>query len=71
MRKNPEDSPSGEDSVSRSDVTQTREEILEYWTPQRMAEAKPREIVFPEPGRLRPDHPGQAQDDPAHRSDQD
>jgi hypothetical protein len=41
---------SGEDAVSRSDLNQTREEILEYWTEERMAEAKPRELRLPRPG---------------------
>jgi hypothetical protein len=31
-------------------VNQTHEEILEYWTEERMAEAKPREIRLPQPG---------------------
>jgi hypothetical protein len=38
-----------EDPVSHSDVSQTPEEVLAYWTPERMAEAKPREIRLPEP----------------------
>lgn len=38
-----------EDPVSHSDASQTPEEILEYWTPERMAEAKPREIRLPDP----------------------
>jgi hypothetical protein len=42
-------SPGGE-SVSHSDLAQTHEEILEYWTVQRMADAKPRELRFPEEG---------------------
>lgn len=37
-------------SVSHSESAQTQEEILAYWTPERMAEAKPREIRLPEPG---------------------
>jgi hypothetical protein len=43
------DTGSGEDAVSRSDLNQTREEILEYWTKERMAEAKPRELRLPQP----------------------
>jgi hypothetical protein len=39
----------GDDAVSHSDSSQTPEEVLAYWTPERMAEAKPREIRFPEP----------------------
>lgn len=44
------ESGSGEDAVSRSDLNQTREEILEYWTEERMAEAKPRELRLLRPG---------------------
>jgi len=52
-------------SVSHSESDQTHEEILEYWTKQRMADAKPRELRLPEGGpRLMqrgadpaPDHP--------------
>lgn len=36
-----------DESVSHSDVAQTPEEILAYWTPERMAEAQPREIRLP------------------------
>jgi hypothetical protein len=45
-------SPSKEprEGVAHIEVTQTHEEILEYWTEERMAEAKPRELVLrPEP----------------------
>lgn len=35
-------------SVSRMTSDQTHEEILEYWTKQRMADAKPREQQLPE-----------------------
>lgn len=49
MQQHPKDPPS-EDGVSRSDLNQTREEILEYWTEERMAEAKPREVRLPKPG---------------------
>ncbi|WP_223253167.1 hypothetical protein [Arthrobacter sp. AFG7.2] len=31
-------------------LNQSHEEILEYWTEQRMAEAKPRELRLPEEG---------------------
>lgn len=41
--------PSQEDHVSHSEVSQTPEEVLAYWTPERMAEAKPREIRPAEP----------------------
>ncbi|ACL39159.1 hypothetical protein Achl_1168 [Pseudarthrobacter chlorophenolicus A6] len=45
-------SPSKEprEGVAHIEVTETHEEILEYWTDKRMAEAKPRELVLqPEP----------------------
>ncbi|MDQ0924447.1 hypothetical protein QF038_002955 [Pseudarthrobacter sp. W1I19] len=50
MQQPPKDTPSGEDAVSRSDLNQTREEVLEYWTEERIAEAKPREVRLPKPG---------------------
>lgn len=36
-----------DEGVSHSDAGQTPEEILAYWTPERMAQAKPREIRLP------------------------
>ncbi|MGF9647654.1 hypothetical protein AAIH32_06755 [Pseudarthrobacter oxydans] len=57
MRQHAEETPAGGDSVSHSDVTQSREEILEYWTQQRMAEAKPRELRLPQEGP-RPEQKG-------------
>ncbi|TLM81878.1 hypothetical protein FDW83_14150 [Pseudarthrobacter sp. NamE2] len=50
MQQSPSSDSSGRDPVTRSDVRQTREEILEYWTRQRMAEAKPRELRLPAEG---------------------
>jgi hypothetical protein len=50
VQQHPKDPPPSEDPVSRSDLNQTREEILEYWTEERMAEAQPRELRIPEPG---------------------
>ena len=38
-----------EDHVSHSEISQTPEEILAYWTPERMAEAKPRELRLAKP----------------------
>lgn len=38
---------SSEDPVSRAELAQDPEEILAYWTPERMAGAEPREIRFP------------------------
>ncbi|MFC9335504.1 MULTISPECIES: hypothetical protein [Arthrobacter] len=35
-------------------VGQTPEEILAYWTPERMAEALPRDIRLPEPEESQP-----------------
>ncbi|WP_255767771.1 hypothetical protein [Pseudarthrobacter sulfonivorans] len=43
------------DSASHSTSDQTPEEILAYWTPERMAEAKPRELRIPEPAPHRPE----------------
>jgi hypothetical protein len=46
--------------VSFAQVSQTPEEVLAYWTPERMALAKPREISLPEaagePDREREDN---------------
>ena len=36
-----------DETVSESDVSQTPEEVLAYWTPERMAQAEPREIRLP------------------------
>jgi hypothetical protein len=38
-------------AVSHSDISQAPEDILAYWTPERMAGAKPREVRLPEPDR--------------------
>ena len=35
--------------MSHSSTSQAPEEILAFWTPERMAEAKPREIRLEEP----------------------
>lgn len=35
-------------------VGQTPEEILAYWTPERMAEAVPRDIRLPDPEESQP-----------------
>lgn len=46
----PAESPSRDlpdEAVSHSDVIQTPEEALAYWTPERMAQAQPREIRLP------------------------
>ena len=50
VQQPPKYTPSGQDPVSHADLNQTHEEILEYWTAERMAEAKPRELRLPEPG---------------------
>ncbi|WP_082579496.1 hypothetical protein [Arthrobacter sp. Soil736] len=50
-----------DETVSHSDVSQTPEEVLAYWTPERMAQAKPREIRFPE-ADADPEADGQPQD---------
>jgi hypothetical protein len=39
----------GKNASSRSEASQTPEEILAYWTPERMAEAVPRDIRLPDP----------------------
>ncbi|WP_411375813.1 hypothetical protein ACLH0K_05470 [Arthrobacter sp. MPF02] len=57
MQQSPSSDSSGQDPVTHSEVHQTREEILEYWTRQRMAEAKPRELRLPAEGS-RPDQRG-------------
>lgn len=46
-------------AVSHSDAGQTPEEILAYWTPERMAQAKPREIRL-----LGADSDAEAEDQP-------
>jgi hypothetical protein len=48
-----------EDRVSHAAAGQTPEEILAYWTPERMAGAEPREIRLPSPG----DDPGKESED--------
>ena len=50
MQQPPRDTPSGQEPVSHAELDQTHEEIIEYWTEERMAEAKPRELRLPEPG---------------------
>ena len=50
MQQNRKAPDPDEDPVSHVDLTQSPEEVLEYWTKERMAEAKPREIRLPEPG---------------------
>ncbi|MGO4236577.1 hypothetical protein [Pseudarthrobacter sp. YAF2] len=35
--------------MSHVDLNQSPEEVLGYWTEERMAEAKPREIRLPKP----------------------
>ena len=63
MQQPPKDTPSGQDPVSHAELNQTHEEILEYWTEERMAEAKPRELRFPEEGP-RPGQEGADTGDP-------
>ena len=53
LRHGPSEEPDA--GVAHIEVTQTHEEILEYWTDERMAEAKPRELVLrPEPEEQHP-----------------
>ncbi|MBT2538418.1 hypothetical protein J7I79_20175 [Arthrobacter sp. ISL-69] len=50
MHRQRTDNPAPADQgVSHSSTSQTQEEILAYWTPERMAEAKPREVRLAEP----------------------
>jgi len=49
MQQRPSKPRPDDDSVSHADLTQSPEEVLEYWTQERMREAKPREIRLPEP----------------------
>jgi hypothetical protein len=51
LPQSPDEETAANRSVTRIEVNQTQEEILEYWTEERMAEAKPRELQRPEPGR--------------------
>ncbi|TLM73276.1 hypothetical protein [Pseudarthrobacter sp. NamB4] len=50
MHQHPKNIQPGEESVSRAELNQSPEEVLEYWTEQRMAEARPRELRLPEEG---------------------
>jgi hypothetical protein len=50
LPQNPSEEASGHPSVTRIGVNQTHEEIVGYWTEERMAEAKPRELRLPESG---------------------
>jgi len=50
MQQPPSKPQPDDESVSHVDLTQSPEEVLEYWTKKRMSEAKPREIRLPEPG---------------------
>ncbi|MDV2977760.1 hypothetical protein [Pseudarthrobacter oxydans] len=50
MQQPPRDTPSGQEPVSHAELDQTHEEILEYWTAERMAGAKPRELRLPAEG---------------------
>jgi hypothetical protein len=48
--------------VSHSSIGQAPEEIIAYWTPERMADAKPRELRLPEPAPGPDDDPEAAGD---------
>ena len=56
----PDRTPTHPETVSHSDVTQSPEEILAYWTEQKMAEATPPDLRRPAPDDPDPDaaHPG-------------
>ncbi|WP_285320129.1 hypothetical protein [Pseudarthrobacter sp. lyk4-40-TYG-27] len=49
MQRNPKEPAPDQDPVSHIDLEQSSEEVLEYWTEERMAEARPREVKLPEP----------------------
>ena len=46
---NKDDAGITDDPAVSHSVTQPPEEILAYWTPERMAEAVPRDIRLPDP----------------------
>lgn len=54
---NEDDADSAGDVVSHS-VSQTPEEVLAYWTPERMADAVPRDIRLPDPEERDPQAEG-------------
>lgn len=54
---NKDDAGSSGDVVSHS-VSEAPEEILAYWTPERMAEAVPRDIRLPDPEDREPQAEG-------------
>ncbi|MDR6509049.1 hypothetical protein [Arthrobacter oryzae] len=56
---NPEPADEG---VSHSSIGPAPEEIIAYWTPERMADAKPRELRLPEPAPGPDDDPEAAGD---------
>jgi hypothetical protein len=58
VQQSPKKPNSGQDPVSHADLDQTPEEILEYWTKERMEEARPRELKLPapEPSPVDKDH---------------
>lgn len=50
VQPRPKESPPGEETVSHSEPGQSHEGILAYWTDERLAEARPRELRLPEEG---------------------
>ncbi|MGN7250000.1 MULTISPECIES: hypothetical protein [unclassified Arthrobacter] len=46
-RANEDDAGSTDDAEVSHSISQAPEEILAYWTPERMAEAVPRDIRLP------------------------
>ena len=50
MRRSPDQDGSGQDPVSHVELNQSPEEVEEYWTAERMAGAKPRELRLPAEG---------------------
>ena len=47
MPHQPGEANSGDPEATSHEVEKTPEEILEYWTPERMAQANPRELILP------------------------
>ena len=56
MQQSPKAPDPDEDPVSHVDLNQPPEEVLEYWTEERMREAKPGESRLPNPAPPPPPH---------------
>ena len=71
MQQPPREPAAGQDPVSHADLDQTPEEILEYWTKERMEAAQPRELRLPEPGPRPADKNQDKNQDRDQNQDQD